>query len=157
MSVLPPATEVEMANLALARLGGRRAISSLESPTTDLEELVASHFALTRRRLLRGPRVYNFAKKYAQLTVDATEVPDFGYESAFLLPNDFLRLLTIGEITEGDPQLPDLFDVVRKWIYTDGYFSAVFASDGIGYREFIRDGRGRRNRIAGVRAEIGIP
>ena len=111
-------TEVEACNLALARIG-QAPISSIESPTTWVEELCALHYPTIRRARLRGPRVYNFAKKYAQLTVDSSVTPAFGsFTSAFGLPNDFLRLLTLGDHTVGDPKDSRLFDVVGRYIYT---------------------------------------
>lgn len=115
----PPGTAVEVCNLALARLGQTVFIESLDDPDGKSEILCAMHYPLTRRRLLRGPRVYNFAKKLASVTTSALVVPAFGFSSAFKLPNDFLRLLTPGEIPVNGPIPPDNYDVVDGHIYTD--------------------------------------
>lgn len=118
MSEAPaPTVAVDICNLALARLGQPR-ITSIEAPTGHSEDVCAIHYPMTRRRLLRGPRVFNFAKKYAQLTKSGSVVPTFGFAAAFPLPNDFLRLLTLGDITIGDPTMAELFDVVGNHIYT---------------------------------------
>jgi hypothetical protein len=119
MPPLPPTTDVEICNLALSRLGQTNPIESLEDPEGKLEILCAQHYPMTRRRLLRGPRVYGFAKRLATLTVSGTVVPPFGFNKAFRLPNDYLRLLTPGEIPSNGPIPPRLYDVVDGHIYTD--------------------------------------
>lgn len=114
-----PTTEVEICNLALARLGQTVFVESLDDPQSKNEDLCALHYPMTRRRLLRGPRVYNFAKKLDTLTVSSLVVPAFGFSSAYKLPNDYLRLLTSGEIPVNGPIPPDNYDVVDGHIYTD--------------------------------------
>lgn len=118
MAAPPPTTEVEMVNLGLARIG-QQPINSIEAPDTWVEDLCALHYPMTRRRLLRGPRVYSFAKAQAQLTVDATVTPVFGFASAYRLPNDCLRVLTLGAVEENDPRLPDLYDLRGRHLFTN--------------------------------------
>jgi hypothetical protein len=118
MSAAPPTTEVDICNLALARLG-QDPITSIESPTTKAEDTCALHYPMTRRALLRGPRVYNFAKKYAQITVDATVTPAFGFANAYRLPIDFLRLLALGDVTVNGDVPAQLFDIVGLHIFTN--------------------------------------
>lgn len=118
MAAPPPKDEVAICNLALARLGQDR-INSIESPTTHPEDICALHYPMTRRRLLRGPRIFGFAKKLAALTVDSGTTPDFGYEAAFQLPNDYLRLLSLGDYTINAHTPVDLYDIVGNHIYTD--------------------------------------
>ena len=117
MSVAGATTDVAICNLALARLG-QKPISSIDAPTTWIEDLCALHFPMTRQSLFRG-YVFNFTKKYAQLTVDATETPAFGYTNAFALPNDFIRLLALGDVTINNDVPPNLYDVVNGYVYTD--------------------------------------
>ena len=117
MPVAPVTTEVGICNLALARLG-QKPITDIETPTTWVEDLCALHYPMTRQSLLRS-YIFNFAKKYAQLTVDGTVTPAFGYASAFALPNDFLRLLALGDSTINDDTPQHLYDVVNGYIYTD--------------------------------------
>jgi len=112
-----PTSEIEIANLMLARIG-QKAISSIDAPTVPHEDLVALHFAMTRRKLLRA-YVFNFAKKYATLTKDPAVTPAFGYASAYKLPNDFIRLLAIGDVTINADTPSALYDLSNGYIYTD--------------------------------------
>ena len=112
-----PTTAVDICNLALDRLG-QRSISSITSPTTEVEEIYARNYDATLLEMLRR-YVFNFAKKYALLTVSASKTPAFGYTSAYLLPNDFVRLLAIGDHTIGDDAQPGLFDLSEGYIFTD--------------------------------------
>jgi len=112
-----PTSEIEIANLMLARIG-QKMISSIDAPTTPLEDVVALHFAMTRRKLLRA-YVFNFAKKYATLTADPDVTPAFGYASAYKLPNDFIRLLALGDVTINADTPASLYDLSEGYIYTD--------------------------------------
>lgn len=119
MSAPPPGSEVDICNLALARIGQKpiAAITGEDLPWPA--DIMARHYPMTRRRLLRGPRVYNFAKQYANLTADAAVTPAFGFGTAYKLPNDFLRLLGLGDVTINDDVDAALYDVVGRHIYTD--------------------------------------
>ena len=114
-----PTTAVEICNLSLARLGQTVEITSILSPVGKPAILCAQHYPVIRRKLLRGPRVFNFAKEYVQITVDAIVTPAFGFSSAFRLPNDFLRFLTLGDIDDKDPQLTSLYKIRGLHIFTD--------------------------------------
>ena len=111
------ASEVGICNLALARLG-RKVITSIDDPTTPVEDLCALHYSTTRRALLRA-YIFNFSKKYAQLTVDAAVTPAFGYASAFKLPNDFIRLLALGDVTTDADVPASRYDISDGYIYSD--------------------------------------
>ena len=115
----PPTTAVDICNLALFRLGQTEEITDISDPEGKAAILCARHYPVTRRRLLRGPRIYNFAKEYAQITVDATVTPAFGFGSAYRLPNDCLRVLTLGDIDDNDPRLQSLYAIRARHIYTD--------------------------------------
>lgn len=112
-----PTSEIEIANLMLARIG-QGSVSSIDAPTTPLEDKVALHFAMTRRKLLRA-YVFNFSKQYATLTKDPAVTPAFGYASAYKLPNDFIRLLAIGDVTINGDTPASLYDLSNGYIYTD--------------------------------------
>ena len=112
-----PTSEVDIVNLALDRLG-QPPITSVDTPTTPPEDKVAKHYAATRRALLRS-YIFNFAKKYAALTASGTVTPEFGFDAAYALPNDYIRLLVIGGTDVTDSVPPGLFDVVDGHIYTD--------------------------------------
>lgn len=117
-----PTSEIEICNLILARIG-QKPISSIDAPETVIEEAVALHYSMTRRKLLRA-YIFNFAKEYARVTVDATVTPAFGYASAFRLPNNFLRLLALGDVTINGDTPHGLYDVVGQHVYTDQIDSA---------------------------------
>lgn len=119
MSAPAPTTDVEICNLALARIGQTVEITDIDAPDGKTAILCARHYPMTRRRLLRGPRVYNFAKKLASLTVSGTVTPAHGFASAFALPNDYLRLLALGDYTINDDTPANLYDIVDGHIYTD--------------------------------------
>jgi hypothetical protein len=83
------ASEVEIANRALLRVGATR-ITSLEEASANARAVNAL-FTTVRDAELRS-HVWNFAIKRARLAADAT-APAFGPANAFPLPSDFLRLL----------------------------------------------------------------
>lgn len=89
-----PTSAVEICNLALDQLKQEPA-SDISSPSTKVETICARHYDQTRREVLRK-HPWNFAIKRAQLTKDAT-APTFGYAQAYNLPNDWIRLVTIGD------------------------------------------------------------
>lgn len=117
----PPTTAVEICNLALARLGQTVEITDIVTPVGKPAILCAQHYPVIRRKLLRGPRVFNFAKHRALITVDAvaTAAIAFGFGSAFQLPSDFLRFLTLGDIDEKNPRLAGLYQIRGRHIFTD--------------------------------------
>lgn len=112
-----PTSAIHIVNLALHRLGQPDALS-IDAPTTAVEDVAARWYDQTRRELLRR-FIPNFARKYAQLTTDADETPAFGYTSAFALPNDFIRLLALGDVTINGDVDPALYDISNGYIYTD--------------------------------------
>lgn len=92
-------SEVKICNRALGHLK-QDAISSIESPTTPPEVICARTYDDVRRALLRS-HIWNFAIKRDTLTPDAT-APLFGWENAYNVPNDFIRLLSIGDDSVSD-------------------------------------------------------
>lgn len=85
------ASNVQIANQALRRLGAN-AILSFEDPTAE-GILVNDTFDEIRDDLLRE-HPWNFASKRASLAASAT-APLWGFERAFPVPADFLRLLEV--------------------------------------------------------------
>ena len=117
-----PTSNIDIANLALDRIG-QAAITSVDTPTTPTEDVIARHYDATRREVLRA-FVFNFAKKYATLTASGTETPAFGFGTAYAVPNDFIRLLGIGDVTL-NADIPGMqYDVVNGFLYTDAGSSA---------------------------------
>lgn len=116
MSEIAPTTPVHICNLALDRLG-QRSIASIDSPTTEVESICARHYPSTRREMLRR-FIFNFAKKYSTLTASGSKTPAFGYSSAYAHPNDFIRLLALGDVTVNDDLAPGLYDLSEGYIFT---------------------------------------
>ena len=87
-------SDVDIANLALDLLNVDQ-IGSIENPETSTEETMNRWYDQTRRQALRR-HPWNFAVKRTILAPDATD-PEFGWESAFSLPSDYIRLTHINE------------------------------------------------------------
>lgn len=82
---------VDICNMALSHLG-QRDVQNIASPTSDSERVCALWYDVTRQGLLRE-YVWRFAK--ARKTISRVGSGEFDWTSAYQLPNDFLRLLSI--------------------------------------------------------------
>lgn len=85
-------TKVSICNEALSLLGAK-SIQSFEE-NTETARRCASIYDSTRRTLLRM-HPWSFAKKRMQLAPVST-YPSFGYQYAFQLPSDFVRIIDTG-------------------------------------------------------------
>ena len=112
-----PTSPIDVCNLALDRLG-QASISSIDAPKTQSEDICARHYDTTRREILRD-YIFNFAKKLATLTIDATFTPDHGFVNAYKLPNDFIRLLALGDTSINFDVAPNLYDLSENRILTN--------------------------------------
>ena len=68
-------------------------VTDINNPSDATEELLARHYELCRKKLLRQ-HPWNFATKRAVLAADSN-TPAFGYSYQFSLPADFIRLLSV--------------------------------------------------------------
>lgn len=91
-----PSSPIDICNLALDHFG-ERSIASINPPSTKPEITMARHYDQVRRELLRK-YVWNFAKKRDSISRIGT--PAFDFPDKYQLPNDFIRLLSIGGETE---------------------------------------------------------
>lgn len=82
-------TSTDIANMALSRLGEPR-ISSIEENSPNAISC-RTHYETVRDALLRA-HAWNFATTRAQLSL--TDTPAFGWDYAYPLPSDFIRLVT---------------------------------------------------------------
>jgi len=89
---------VDICNMGLSLLKVPT-ITSITSPTTEVEELCDLWYEPSRQELLRK-HPWNFAKKRTTLYAVVT-APAFGYDYKYLLPTDFMRLRFIGTENEG--------------------------------------------------------
>lgn len=116
MASQPPASPVDICNLALDRLG-QGSIASILAPSKPEEDICARWYDQTRRELLRA-YIFNFARKPAILTAnaDAPTHPDFS--TGYNLPVDLIRLLTIGDRVIGTTQT-QFFTISDGVLYDD--------------------------------------
>jgi len=93
-------SDVEIANLALQKLGASR-IDAFDQDTPNARS-IDSAYALTRDRLLRT-HPWNFAIKRASVAAKASNTV-WGDLKQYPLPNDFLRFLRGTEAGTGDEE-----------------------------------------------------
>lgn len=89
-----PSSPIEICNMSLAELR-QQPITNLNTPETATEKVCALFYDQTRRSCLRK-HVWNFALKRRTLA-PLVAAPAFGYDQAFSLPTDYIRLVGIGE------------------------------------------------------------
>lgn len=87
-------SEVSIANMALTLLGQQTIISFTDD--NNRAHLASARYEDVRDAVLRS-HYWNCAMKRATLASNATD-PDWGFNSAFDLPVDFLRLMAMDDI-----------------------------------------------------------
>ena len=87
-------TDVSICNQALNRIGAKSILSMDEN--TENARRCKTLYDPTRKALLRM-HPWSFAKRRVQLSPVST-YPSFGYQNAFPLPRDFIRVYDAGEI-----------------------------------------------------------
>jgi hypothetical protein len=115
------ASDVEIVNAALTLLGESRIISlnDNQKPARDAKAI----FATSRDALLAAYN-WSFAKTRVQLTASAI-TPLFGFDRAFPLPVDCLRVLTVGDYYVGADLSdyrganPEVFTIEGRQILTN--------------------------------------
>lgn len=113
-----PTSPVEICNLALDRIG-QAPISSVLTPSTSYEDILARHYDQTRRKMLRK-FVFNFARKAGVLVANLTAPKRNDFATAYTTPPDFIRLLTLGDgLVDGGTIKSVNFDISGPYIYCD--------------------------------------
>lgn len=84
----------EVCNMALARIGARRINDYGDPSDNKLEALYCRLFYEQTAKALMRSHWWRFAKHRVQLSQD-TNTPDFQWDYAYHLPNDFLRLIIV--------------------------------------------------------------
>ena len=77
------------------RFIGERPITNPEAPETEAGKHMAGIYDQCRREVLRI-HPWNFAETWEE--VDRTTAPNFGYSDAYVLPENFIRLLVVGDM-----------------------------------------------------------
>ena len=90
-------SKVAICNLALDHLSHEEIVLSIDSPNTKAEVICSRWYDQSRVELLRE-QVWNFARKRGTLSLNVYS-PSFGYANAYNLPNDFVRLVFVGDDT----------------------------------------------------------
>lgn len=97
------ANATDLVNISLRRIGSQK-LTSLESDSSK-EAVVARDFYDEARKDCLNLHTWNFAIKRAQLTVSATE-PTFGWDYAFPLPEDFIRMVSVHPHDDDEANIP---------------------------------------------------
>jgi len=111
-----PIDEVAICNLALDHLK-QKPIVDIESPTTEVEELMSRQYPQARRAALRQ-HPFNFASHRIAITPSTGDEPVVGYSRAYRKPNGFIRLLSRMD-SDGQP-LTTEYDLEGDFILMDG-------------------------------------
>lgn len=109
-------TDIQICNLALARLGDAR-ITALTDATAQAQ--YCSLFYSQTLEELQTEFDWQFCRKLASLTADTTP-PAFGYARRFAVPTDFLRLIRLNGIDEDEN--------FSKWEIVDGFIHTDLAA-----------------------------
>lgn len=89
-----PTSPVDICNIALDYFGERANVTSIELPKLPTERILARHYDLVRRSLLRE-YVWNFAR--AETTLARTGDGGLDFADRYLMPTDCLRIISIGD------------------------------------------------------------
>lgn len=124
----------QICNLALAKLGDNRTVSDIETPVTDVEIAFSLQYDIIRQSVLRKIKP-QFATKRRFIAKEG-ERTGLGYPNYYEYPQDCLRILGIGEISEKENDYvieADESGNVKIWTDTD-------ATEGLPIR-FIYDAK----------------
>lgn len=97
------ATATDVVNIGLRRIGSTR-ISNLLNDNSNEARIARDIYDEARRDLL-SQHTWNFAIKRDQLTVSAT-TPEFGWDYAYPLPDDFLRVISVTQTDTDEAIVP---------------------------------------------------
>jgi len=114
--VAKPVSDIEIVNLALLQIH-EAGVTTLSDTNNVVSTMGRNLVAPTRRATLGNYCIWNFAKKRTYISKDNNTAPAFDYESRYLLPNDFIRLVQVG--TEEDQWDPQLYDIEGRYILTN--------------------------------------
>lgn len=117
-------SDADICNMALGHLGNYGTVSSIETPTTDIERTFALWYGVSRETLLKL-----VMPNFALARVRAARVTDYdadsseGYAYAYQKPNDMLKLLGIRSANIKDNSYSVEGDyIITDELYEDGAY-----------------------------------
>jgi hypothetical protein len=116
MATQPPTSPIDIVNLAFD-LVKEKSKSSIEMPTTAAEEIGSRWYDHVRRLCLRE-YMWNFAQAYREMARSGDGVD--GWEDAYTLPNDCVRINSMGEPPPRDLHPEDYWIMGRTIHATQG-------------------------------------
>ena len=108
-------SQIELVNMALAEVAEVAPLSDINEDSTPAR-LVRVHYAASVREVLREG-LWKAARTSAVLA-EITTAPEFGWDKAYQLPNDFVRLVSFNEISTDDVT-EELFEIRGDQLLTD--------------------------------------
>lgn len=120
-----PASPVDICNMA-ADLIGEAPINVIDPPNTETEKLFARHYDQVRQECLTEFD-FNFSKKRDTCSLDSTWTGStkFDYDDRYTLPNDCLKVLSVGGESEIEYEAD--FDISERYILIDNSGAASLA------------------------------
>lgn len=95
-------SKVDIANLALGRLGDKNSIEDIDNPTNQTENIINRWYDISRRSALRK-MMPSFARARGLWHL-AGHKPAFGYKYAYVYAPDCLKIIGIGEADESNTE-----------------------------------------------------
>jgi hypothetical protein len=118
-------TDVEVANLALLRIG-QKTVTAISASSTALEERIAYAIFDEVRDEYYALEDWDFARKYADLVGTGTDPDDTDYDYEYTLPNDFVEFRGFQEYIGKKQIIPpylwideDEVTLIYTWQQTD--------------------------------------
>ena len=103
-----PSCPEDICNLSLDFLK-QRPIVSITTPVTDTEKILSRWYDIERQGALRS-HPWKFATLRTTLTPNPATPPPFGYAYAFDLPNNYIRMVSIGDDYLGDLKMDHVIE-----------------------------------------------
>lgn len=125
-------------NLAQSRLGDKGSIENIDIPQKAEERVYAKWYDISRQSTLRLLKP-NFAIKREFWATDANYKPAFGFDYAYKIKNDCLRVLSIGGVDTRDLNYPVENGYLLTNDYQGGALPVRFVSDVTDIKKFTPD------------------
>lgn len=106
---------VEIANAALGEVGNQQDITTIDDATTPARTCKRHIYQAIREVLHSG--LWKCAREQAELA-RLSAAPTFGWDYAFQLPTDYVRLVSLNEV-DANEQQQELFEVQGTTLLTD--------------------------------------